>query len=129
MPIHHSTGAKDYPLIGDVATLVYLAQVASLELHVPQWRFDADGGRGNPDRLVLDLDPGPGVGLAGVRRGRALGARHPARHGARAATRVTSGSKGIHLYAALPARSRASRSPPSPASSPARSRPITPTSS
>src|SRR6188768_4586202 len=42
MPIPHSTGAKDYPLIGDVPTLVYLAQVASLELHVPQWRFDAD---------------------------------------------------------------------------------------
>ena len=43
MPIQHSTGAKDYPLVEDVPTLVYLAQVASLELHVPQWRFTADG--------------------------------------------------------------------------------------
>lgn len=101
MPIPHSTGAKDYPLIGDVATLVYLAQVASLELHVPQWRFDADGGLGNPDRIVLDLDPGPGVGLAecaevarwarDILHGMDL-EPHP----------VTSGSKGIHLYAALP---------------------------
>ncbi|MGC5231081.1 hypothetical protein, partial [Klebsiella pneumoniae] len=60
----HSSGAKDYPLVEDVPALVYLAQVASLELHVPQWRFDAAGTRLNPDRIVLDLDPGPGVGLA-----------------------------------------------------------------
>src|SRR6478736_5026821 len=78
MPIPHSTGAKDYPLIGDAATLVYLAQVASLELHVPQWRFDADGDRGNADRLVLDLDPGPGVGLAECAElARAIEADHP----------------------------------------------------
>ena len=49
-PIEHSTGAKDYPLVADVATLVYLAQVASLELHVPQWRFTPDGEHGKPDR-------------------------------------------------------------------------------
>jgi bifunctional non-homologous end joining protein LigD len=101
VPIDHSTGAKDYPLIGDVPTLVYLAQVASLELHVPQWRFTADGDRGNPDRLVLDLDPGPGVGLAEC--------SHVARWARDILTGmgldpmpVTSGSKGIHLYAALP---------------------------
>ncbi|HEY9562751.1 MAG TPA: non-homologous end-joining DNA ligase, partial [Nocardioides sp.] len=99
--IPHSSGSKDYPLVGDVPTLVYLAQVASLELHVPQWRFAADGSRGNPDRLVLDLDPGPGVGLAEC----AEVARH-----ARSILAdmgmdpypVTSGSKGIHLYAPLP---------------------------
>ncbi len=43
MPIQHSGGTKDYPLVGDGPTLVYLAQVASLELHVPQWRFAPDG--------------------------------------------------------------------------------------
>ncbi|MCR2824493.1 non-homologous end-joining DNA ligase [Microbacterium sp. zg.Y909] len=101
MPIDHSTGAKDYPLVGDRPTLVYLAQVASLELHVPQWRFGPDGGRANPDRIVLDLDPGPGAGLvecaevARVLRDILTGMGlepYP----------VTSGSKGIHLYAALP---------------------------
>lgn len=98
--IDHSTGAKDYPLVEDLPTLVYLAQVASLELHTPQWRFDAHGARRHPDRLVLDLDPGPGVGLVEC----AVVARllrtilddlgmpsYP----------VTSGSKGIHLYARL----------------------------
>ena len=101
MPIPHSTGTKEYPLVGDTPTLVYLAQVASLELHVPQWRFAPDGGRGPADRLVLDLDPGPGAGLqecavvAGWARGILLGMGlepYP----------VTSGSKGIHLYTALP---------------------------
>lgn len=101
MPIPHSTGTKEYPLVGDIPTLVYLAQVASLELHVPQWRFAPDGGRGPADRLVLDLDPGPGVGLqecavvAGWARDILLGMGlepYP----------VTSGSKGIHLYTALP---------------------------
>lgn len=99
-PIDHSGGAKDYPLVTDRAGLVYLAQVASLELHTPQWRFD--DGRGYPDRLVLDLDPGPGVGLAAcaevARRARGILAgmgMDP--------LPVTSGSKGIHLYAALDA--------------------------
>ncbi len=101
MPIPHSSGAKDYPLVGDIPTLVYLAQVASLELHVPQWRFDADGGQGNADRIVLDLDPGPGVGLAECAEV-ARWARDILGGMGLEAFPVTSGSKGIHLYAALP---------------------------
>ncbi|WP_102193137.1 ATP-dependent DNA ligase [Microbacterium aurantiacum] len=101
MPIQHSDGPKDYPLVDDIPTLVWLAQVAAIELHVPQWRFDADGLPGRPDRLVLDLDPGPGADLAqcaavaGIARGilSAIGL---------APVPVTSGSKGIHLYAPLP---------------------------
>ncbi|GAA3627793.1 ATP-dependent DNA ligase [Microbacterium awajiense] len=101
LPIDHSTGAKDYPLVGDVPTLVYLAQAASLELHVPQWRFDADGGRGDPDRIVLDLDPGPGTGLAECAQV-ARWAREILQGMGLDPLPVTSGSKGIHLYAALP---------------------------
>ncbi|UNK71981.1 ATP-dependent DNA ligase [Microbacterium sp. H1-D42] len=101
MPIEHSDGPKEYPLADDVATLAWFAQVAALELHVPQWRFTHSGGRGRPDRLVLDLDPGPGVDLAqcaevariarGILSGMGL-----------ELLPVTSGSKGIHLYARLP---------------------------
>lgn len=101
MPIPHSSGTKDYPLVGDVPTLVYLAQVASLELHVPQWRFTPDGERGNPDRLVLDLDPGPGVGLRECAEV-AGWAREILQGMGLEPYPVTSGSKGIHLYAALP---------------------------
>lgn len=101
VPVDHSTGAKDYPLVGDVPTLVYLAQVASLELHVPQWRFTSEGERGHADRLVLDLDPGPGTGLAECAVV-ARWARSILQDMGLEPAPVTSGSKGIHLYAALP---------------------------
>ena len=99
--IVHSDGAKEYPLIDDVATLVWLAQTASLEMHVPQWRFAADGQPAAPDRLVLDLDPGPGVGLAECAEVARL-AREILSDIGLDAVPVTSGSKGLHLYAALP---------------------------
>ncbi|SFS07771.1 bifunctional non-homologous end joining protein LigD [Microbacterium sp. cf046] len=101
LPIPHSGGPKDYPLINDVPTLVYLAQVASLELHVPQWRFTPDGGRGDADRLVLDLDPGPGAGLAECAEV-ARWAREILGHMGLDPFPVTSGSKGVQLYSALP---------------------------
>lgn len=103
LPIDHSTGAKDYPLVDEVASLVYLAQVASLELHVPQWRFSDTGERGTPDRLVLDLDPGPGVGLAECAEV-ARWVREILAGVGMELFPVTSGSKGIHLYAALDGR-------------------------
>ncbi len=100
LPIEHSSGAKDYPLVTETAALVYLAQVASLELHTPQWRFGKDGERRAPDRLVLDLDPGPGVGLAECAEV-ARWCRTILRDLGLDPVPVTSGSKGIHLYAAL----------------------------
>jgi bifunctional non-homologous end joining protein LigD len=99
--IEHSGGPKQYPLVDDVATLAYLAQVASLELHTPQWRFDADGQPSPPDRIVLDLDPGPGIGLAECAEV-ARWARTILHDMGLDPYPVTSGSKGIHLYASLP---------------------------
>ncbi len=55
-----------FPLIDDLAGLTFFANLNSLELHVPQWRFEGEGRDAvplNPDRLVIDLDPGPGTGL------------------------------------------------------------------
>lgn len=98
--IEHKSGSKGYPLIEDSATLVHFAQVASLELHVPQWKFAPGGAAANPDRIVLDLDPGPGVTLddcASV----ALLARDLLTGMGLAPFALTSGSKGIHLYAHL----------------------------
>lgn len=99
--IQHSDGPKEYPLVEDVPTLVWLAQVAAIELHVPQWRFAPDGLPGRPDRLVLDLDPGPKVGLAQCAEV-ARFARVILTDMGLDPFPVTSGSKGIHLYAALP---------------------------
>jgi bifunctional non-homologous end joining protein LigD len=99
--IQHSDGPKEYPLVDDVPTLVWLAQVAAIELHVPQWRFTPEGLPGHPDRLVLDLDPGPGVELAQCAEVARM-ARGILTDMGLDPIPVTSGSKGIHLYAALP---------------------------
>lgn len=89
-----------YPLVEDLAQLTYLVNLNSIELHVPQWRVDAEGAPTLPDRLVIDLDPGSPAGLhecarvALLLRERldGLGLElHP----------VTSGSKGMQLYARL----------------------------
>lgn len=98
--IEHKSHTNDYPLVNDEATLVWLAQLASLEIHVPQWRFDREGQSKHPDRLVLDLDPGPGVSIrecADV----AFLVRDLLRDMGLEAVPVTSGSKGIHVYAGL----------------------------
>lgn len=97
---HHSDGDKAYPIAGDRATLVWLAQQASLEVHVPQWRFDATGEPANPDRMVFDLDPGEGMGLAECAEVARLVRDLVAGMGLESMP-VTSGSKGIHLYTAL----------------------------
>ena len=57
--------------------------------------------RGDADRLVLDLDPGPGVGLAECAEV-ARWARDILGHMGLEPFPVTSGSKGIQLYSALP---------------------------
>ncbi len=98
--IEHSDGPKTYPLINDLPTLVWLAQMAALELHVPQWRFGRNGARKNPDRMVLDLDPGEGAGLPECVEVAKL-VREILKGMGLDPMPVTSGSKGIHLYAAL----------------------------
>ncbi len=98
--IQHSDHVNTYPLINDLPTLVWLAQQNALELHVPQWRFGRNGARRNPDRMVLDLDPGEGAGLAECVEVAKL-VRDILKDMGLDPLPVTSGSKGIHLYAAL----------------------------
>ena len=98
--IQHTTSVNAYPLIDGSATLAWLSQVAALELHTPQWRFGADGKPQNPDRLVLDLDPGPGIELHDTAEV-ALMCREILEDMGLTCVPVTSGSKGIHLYAGL----------------------------
>jgi len=101
--IEHSDHTNDYPLINDLATLTWFAQLASLEIHVPQWKFGRGGKRLNPDRFVLDLDPGEGAGMPECVEVAKL-ARSILRDMGLNPMPVTSGSKGIHLYAALDGR-------------------------
>ena len=90
-----------YPVVNDTADLTYLVNLASLELHVPQWRFDSDGQPGKPDRLVIDLDPGTPAGLHECAL-LALLVRERLEGIGLSTAPVTSGSKGMQLYAALP---------------------------
>lgn len=98
--ITHKTSTIYYPLVNDPATLTWLAQIASLEIHVPQWRVDSHGNALPPDRIVLDLDPGEGAGLPECAEVARL-ARAILKDVGLDPVPVTSGSKGIHLYAGL----------------------------
>jgi bifunctional non-homologous end joining protein LigD len=98
--ITHKTNTNYYPLVNDPATLTWLAQIASLEIHVPQWTVDSHGSALPPDRLVLDLDPGEGAGLPECVEVAKL-ARTILQDVGLEPIPVTSGSKGIHLYAVL----------------------------
>lgn len=89
-----------YPLVDEPAALVWLGQNAALELHVPQWKFDTDNKPGDPDRIVFDLDPGPGVTLADCAAVARMVAERMRETGLELYP-VTSGSKGLHLYAKL----------------------------
>ncbi|MEU0538669.1 non-homologous end-joining DNA ligase [Nocardia sp. NPDC005978] len=95
----HSDRDVVYPLIDSVAGMAWLGQQAALEVHVPQWRF-AGTARGPATRLVFDLDPGPGAGLAQCAEVALILRDVVAEVGLRAFP-VTSGSKGIHIYVPL----------------------------
>jgi bifunctional non-homologous end joining protein LigD len=93
----------EFPVVDDLATLTWLGNLAALELHVHQWTVGRNGRPKNPNRLVIDLDPGEGAGLhecAVV----ALMVRERLAERDLASYAVTSGSKGLHLYAALPGK-------------------------
>ena len=98
--IQHKSSVNDYVLVDDLATLTWLGQTATLEIHVPQWQFGRTGAHLPPDRLVLDLDPGEGAGLPECAEVARL-ARTILQGMGLEPMPVTSGSKGIHLYAAL----------------------------
>lgn len=92
-----------FPIVDDLATLTWLVNLAALELHVHQWTVGRDNRPRGADRLVIDLDPGEPAGLHECCRV-ALLVRDKLAERDLHARPVTSGSKGLHLYAALPKR-------------------------
>ncbi len=62
LPVPGSTKNRetiDYVVVEELASLVRLANLAALELHVPQWRIPRRARKPRTDLLVFDLDPGP----------------------------------------------------------------------
>ena len=92
--------AVTYPLVPDLPTLTYLVNLNSLEFHVPQWTVDDDGERQNPNRLVIDLDPGKPADLHECCQV-ALHLRERLGGLGLELFPATSGSKGMQLYASL----------------------------
>ena len=86
----------DYVVVDDLPTLVWAANLAGLELHVPQWRVGPDGTATEADLLVLDLDPGPPASVVECARVALLLRDALAADGLTPFAK-TSGSKGMQL--------------------------------
>ncbi|MDT5018429.1 MAG: bifunctional non-ous end joining protein LigD [Mycobacterium sp.] len=97
--IKHSSGTTTYPVIDTAEGLAWIAQQAALEVHVPQWRF-LDHKPGPATRLVFDLDPGDGVTMKQLCKV-AEAVRDLMSDIGLTTYPLTSGSKGVHLYAPL----------------------------
>ena len=87
----------DYVLAEDLPTLVWLANLAAIELHTPLARSDAIE---RPTALVFDLDPGPPAGVLECCRV-ALQLHGMFEHLGLASFVKTSGSKGLQVYVPL----------------------------
>src|SRR6201995_3828862 len=67
LPVPGSTMNRetiDFVVVEEVATLVWLANLAALELHVPQWHIPRRARKPRTDLLVFDLDPGAPATIA-----------------------------------------------------------------
>jgi len=64
--IEDRDGPADYAYVTDAAGLIALAQLGTLEIHT--WNSLASDAE-RPDRIVFDLDPGPGVTFEEVSEG------------------------------------------------------------
>jgi bifunctional non-homologous end joining protein LigD len=103
LPVPGSTMNRetlDFIVAEDRPTLVWLANLAAIELHTPQWRI-VDGRPAEPDLLVADLDPGPPAGLTECCLV-AVAARHRFELDGLQPFAKTSGKKGMQLVCRLP---------------------------
>jgi bifunctional non-homologous end joining protein LigD len=99
----------EYVVLDDLPSLMWAANLAALELHVPMWRFPAPAAGGaapapehglEPDLLVFDLDPGaPATVVDCCRVAEAL--RPVLAEAGLDALPKTSGGKGLQLYARI----------------------------
>jgi bifunctional non-homologous end joining protein LigD len=119
--VNTSDGIIDYIVADDEAAVVWLANLAALEMHVPQWTVSSatpeDGiislpelephaGEPLANRVVVDLDPGAGMTIVDSARAALIVAARLAEDGMLPIAQ-TSGSKSIQVYAAIaPTRSK-----------------------
>ncbi|MFI5293601.1 MAG: non-homologous end-joining DNA ligase [Thermodesulfovibrionales bacterium] len=87
-------------LVNDLETLIWVENLASVELHVPLARA---GSPETPDSMVFDLDPGEGADILDCARV-ALILRALLSELGLASRVKTSGRKGLHVYVPLNAK-------------------------
>lgn len=98
----------NYALMNDLPTLVWAANLAALEFHVPMWKVNTRARSAatktrNPDLLVFDLDPGPPATIVQCCEV-AQRVRDVLDADGLAGYPKTSGSKGLQLYVPLDAK-------------------------
>ncbi|MGQ0742743.1 MAG: non-homologous end-joining DNA ligase [Acidimicrobiales bacterium] len=89
--------AVEFCMVDSVAALVWLANLAALELHPS---LSAAPELDQPSLLVFDLDPGPPAAMAHCARLALILSEFLARYGLSAVPK-TSGSKGLQVYVPL----------------------------
>lgn len=101
LPVPGSTMNRDtidYVVVEELATLVWLANLAALELHVPQWQVRRRARKPRTDLIVFDLDPGAPATISECCEV-ALALRELLRADGLAPAAKTSGSKGMQVSA------------------------------
>jgi bifunctional non-homologous end joining protein LigD len=93
----------NYPVMCDLPTLVWAANLAALELHVPMWQVTTKDKARHPDLMVFDLDPGPPATIVECCQV-AQHVRAVLDEDGLSAYPKTSGSKGLQLYVPLDAK-------------------------
>jgi bifunctional non-homologous end joining protein LigD len=91
------SGPVTYLVVDGLPALIWAANLAGLELHVPQWRMPEQR---RPDLLVFDLDPGAPANIVDCCRV-AEDLRPLLEAEGLAPLAKTSGGKGLQLYAAI----------------------------
>jgi bifunctional non-homologous end joining protein LigD len=90
-------GAMTVCLVNDLETLIWVANLASLELHVPLARASSPE---TPDSMVFDLDPGEGANVLDCARVALILRDLLSGLGLNGYVK-TSGRKGLHVYVPL----------------------------
>ncbi len=93
----HNKGDINFCVVDQLATLVWLAQLADLELHTSMAYATAPE---NPQQMVFDLDPGPETDIVDCARV-ACWLRGIFDHFGLRSFPKTSGSKGLQIYVPL----------------------------
>jgi bifunctional non-homologous end joining protein LigD len=98
--IRAKEGSSEYLWINDLAGLITLAQLGALEFH--PWGSRTDNIE-KPDRLIFDLDPGPGVKWSDVIEAARLVRDRLEGLGLQSFVKTT-GGKGLHVVAPVTRR-------------------------